>query len=69
MNIGAIIIAFLALVLFFWFVGILIYAYHVISYGLPGDATKKSTLILILISALIILFATFYFSGIDWRAF
>lgn len=50
----------------FWLGGFLIYGYHVFSYGVPGDATKKSFLLLSIISVFLILLITFGLSGIDW---
>ncbi len=49
-----------------WFIGLGIYSYHVFSYGMPGDATKKSLLALMAISSITILFVTFFVSGLDW---
>lgn len=52
----------------FWFVGFFIYAYHVFSYGMPGDATKKSFYILLSLSLASILLVAYILAGINWGA-
>lgn len=51
-----------------WLFGFGVYAYHVFSFGMPGDATKKSFYILLSLSLLSILAVTYVLSGVNWGA-
>jgi hypothetical protein len=68
MNQALIIQIFFGGFIVFWVGGFLIYGYHIFSYGVPGDATKKSFIILTITSALLFVFITFNLAGIDWGA-
>ncbi|MDD3480949.1 MAG: hypothetical protein PHW75_01840 [Patescibacteria group bacterium] len=58
----------LGILMVIWLFGFGVYAYHVFSFGMPGDATKKSFYILLSLSLLSILAVTYVLSGVNWGA-
>lgn len=62
-----IIIAIIGLAVAGWLIGFSIYVYHVLSYGMPGDKTKLSLLLLTGITFAAFLVSTYFMSGIYWE--
>lgn len=68
MNISFIVFLFVGFLVGFWFLGLGVYAYHVLAFGRKEDATKRSLSVLVFLAFLIFIIATFYFSAFDWRS-
>jgi len=53
--------------LFLWLIGFVVFSYHVFSYGLPGDATKKVFYVFLSLSIMAIIAVIYFLAGINWK--